>query len=414
MAKRREREQAREPAGVVVLTQAELAARAAVSLEQVQRLTELGVVRAREADAGFRPIDVQRIRVAEAFVDSGLAVEDLGRLVAEGHVTFPNLEAVFGEPVAASNTTLAEFADEIGLDPDLLRRVYTQLGLTRPADDHPLREDDLEFLREFLLVFEASDVGLGEDFLLRAARLCGDSVRHLVEALNALIRDELFPAMVRSAGGTPRPRGGGPFVATTSITSWLVRRHLETAIHANIVENIEREMEETGIGRRRELHPPAIGFLDLSGFTRLTGAQGDEEAARLAVRLSDLVQESTASRRGRAVKSLGDGVMLHFHEPGEAVSAALDLVEAIPAAGLPPARVGITSGPVVFRDGDYFGRAVNTASRITDYARPREVLVSETVAEAGTVDGTAFEDLGVVELKGIPEPVRLFRAVRVP
>ena len=55
---------------------------------------------------------------------------------------------------------------------------------------------------------------------------------------------------------------------------------------------------------------------------------------------------------------------------------------------------------------------MNTASRITDYARPSEVLVSETVAESGTAAGSLFEDLGVVELKGISEPVRLFRAVR--
>jgi class 3 adenylate cyclase len=396
----------------VGLTHAELAARAGVSPDQVQRLAELGVVRAREGDASFRAIDVQRIRIAQAFADSGLAVEDLGRLVAEGHVTFPNLEAVFGEPIAVSDTTFGEFAGRNGVDPDLLRRVYTQLGFTQPADDDRLREDDLESLREFLLVFDGRSVGLGDDLLLRIARLCGDSTRHLVEAVNAIMRDELFPAMVRSAGGPPRRRGSGPFGATTSVTSWLVRRHMETAIHANIVENIEQEMEETGIGRRRDLRPPAIAFLDLSGFTRLTGSQGDEEAARLAVRLSDLVQEATASRRGRSVKSLGDGVMLHFQEPSEAVSAALELVEAIPAAGLPAARVGITSGPVVFRDGDYFGRAVNTASRITDYARPGEVLVSDTVAESGTPAGSNFEDLGAVELKGIPEPVRLFRAIR--
>ena len=130
------------------------------------------------------------------------------------------------------------------------------------------------------------------------------------------------------------------------------------------------------------------------------------------MRLSDLVQASSVSRHGRVVKSLGDGVMLHFRDPGGAVTAALDLVDAAPMAGLPPARVGITSGPVVFRDGDYFGRAVNMASRITDYARPSEVLLSEAVAELDTPAGTAFEELGVVELKGIPDPVRLFRAVR--
>jgi adenylate cyclase len=393
------------------LTEAELAARSGVSLDRLQRLTEFGVVQASE-DGGFRPIDIQRIRVAEAFVDSGLAVEDLGRLVAAGLITFPNLEAVFGEPIAASDTTFAELATELGRDPDLLRRVYTQLSLPQPRDEDRLRADDLEFLREFLLVFDARDVGLGDDFLLRAARLCGDSIRHLVEAINTMMRDELMPAMIRTSTGPPQMRAGGPFVATSRLTGWLIRRHLETAIHGNIVDNIERVMEETGIGRSRDLHPPAIGFLDLSGFTGLAGAKGDEEAAKVAVRLSDLVQESTASRHGRAVKSLGDGVMLHFREPSEAVSAALELVDAIPQAGLPPARVGITSGPVVFRDGDYFGRAVNMASRITDYARPSEILVSEAVAESGAPSGSAFEELGFVELRGIPEPVRLFRAVR--
>jgi class 3 adenylate cyclase len=104
--------------------------------------------------------------------------------------------------------------------------------------------------------------------------------------------------------------------------------------------------------------------------------------------------------------------MLHFRDPDQAVAAALDLVGAIPESGLPPARVGIASGPVVFRDGDYFGRAVNVASRITDYARPSEVLVSETVADSAAAPGTTFEDLGAVELKGIREPVRLLRATR--
>jgi adenylate cyclase len=394
------------------LTQAELAARAGVSLDRLQRLAELGVVQANEADGGFRPIDIQRVRVAEDFVDSGLAIEDLGRLVADGHITFPNLEAVFGEPVPASDTTFADFAAQVDRHPDLVRRVYAQLGLPQPHDDDRLRADDLQSLREFLLVFDARAVGLGDDFLLRAARVCGDSVRHLVEAVNAMMREELMPAMARSSTEAPRLRGGGPFAVTGGLTAWLLRRHLEAVIHGNIVENIERVMEETGIGRRRDFHPPAIAFLDLSGFTGLTVARGDEEAAKLAVRLSDLVQETTASRRGRAVKSLGDGVMLHFREASDAVSTALELADAIPQAGLPPARVGITSGPVVFRDGDYFGRAVNMAARITDYARPSEVLVSETVADSGAAPGSAFEELGVVELKGIRDPVRLFRAIR--
>jgi class 3 adenylate cyclase len=395
----------------VGLTQTELAARAGVSLDRVVQLSEIGIVRANDADGSFRPIDIQKIRVAEAFADSGLAVEDLGRLIAEGHITFPNLEAVFGEPIAASDTTLREFGDGVGCDPDLLRRVYAQLGLPQPRDDDRLRTDDVEFLHQFLLVFDARDVGLGDDFLLRAARLSGDSIRHFVVAINTLMREELLPALVHSSTGPPQMRGGGPFAVAGPLIGWLVRRHLEALIQGNIVENIEGVMEETGIGRRRELHPPAIGFLDLSGFTALTLVEGDEAAAKLAVRLSDIVQETTTARGGRVVKSLGDGVMLHFGESSEAVAAALDLVDTIPKAGLPPARIGITAGPVVFRDGDYFGRVVNTAARMTDYARPGEVLVSEAVVDSGAAAGSAFEELGVVELKGIREPVRLFRAI---
>src|SRR4029078_11924222 len=110
-------------------------------------------------------------------------------------------------------------------------------------------------------------------------------------------------------------------------------------------ENIERGMEETGIGRRRDLHPPAIAFLDLSGFTRLAGAKGEEAGAKVAVAVSDLVQASSVSRHGRVVKSLGDGVMLHFRDPGEAVAAALDLVDAAPLGGLPHPRGGNTPRP---------------------------------------------------------------------
>jgi adenylate cyclase len=78
--------------------------------------------------------------------------------------------------------------------------------------------------------------------------------------------------------------------------------------------------------------------------------------------------------------------------------------------GLPSARVGIHADPVVFRDGDYFGGTVNTAARIADYARPREVLVSgDVVAHA---EGAAvFEPIGDVGLRGLVDPAALFRAL---
>ena len=128
--------------------------------------------------------------------------------------------------------------------------------------------------------------------------------------------------------------------------------------------------------------------------------------------LSTLVQRSAIEHGGRPVKWLGDGVMVYFREAGPGVVAALEMVEGVVAAGLPPAHVGMHAGPVLFQEGDYFGQTVNVASRIADYARPGEVLVTREVVEASGEDGVAFTEIGPVELKGIPGPVHLLAARR--
>jgi adenylate cyclase len=104
-------------------------------------------------------------------------------------------------------------------------------------------------------------------------------------------------------------------------------------------------------------------------------------------------------------------VMFYFEEPGNAVLAALDMVEGVATHALPPARVGIHAGPVIFQEGDYFGRTVNIAARIAEYARPGEVLVTQEVADAA--DGTVtFTQIGPVELKGVSGTLRLHTVSR--
>jgi class 3 adenylate cyclase len=77
-----------------------------------------------------------------------------------------------------------------------------------------------------------------------------------------------------------------------------------------------------------------------------------------------------------------------------AVLAALEMVEEVSRSGLPPARVGVHAGPVVFQGGDYFGRTVNLAARIGEYARPGEVLVSQDVVDAAGLDDVDFTAIG--------------------
>ena len=112
------------------------------------------------------------------------------------------------------------------------------------------------------------------------------------------------------------------------------------------------------------------------------------------------------------MKWLGDGVMFYFPDPGEGVLAALDMVDGVATEALPPARVGIDAGPVIFQEGDYYGRTVNIAARIAEYARPGEVLVSQEVVDTAGGAPMTFTGIGAVELKGVSGALRLHSAHR--
>lgn len=126
------------------------------------------------------------------------------------------------------------------------------------------------------------------------------------------------------------------------------------------------------------------------------------------------MQEAALAHGGRPVKWLGDGVMFHFTDPAGAILSGLHLVEQTEKAISVPARIGINAGAVIAQEGDYFGRTVNIAARIADYARPHEVLVSEEAKRSAGVADVAFELVGDVPLKGVSSPVRLHKATRAP
>jgi adenylate cyclase len=189
----------------------------------------------------------------------------------------------------------------------------------------------------------------------------------------------------------------------------MYRAQLRHAYTSNMIDGITAELAASGIVESRG-RPPAMCFLDITGYTRLTSERGDKAAADLADVLGRLVMRVSVEHGGRPVKWLGDGVMFHFKNPGPGVLAALTMAAEVPRAGLPPAHVGLHAGPVVFQDGDYYGSTVNLASRIADYARPGEVLVSRAVVDASTGSAIDFTPIGQVDLKGAPASMELFVA----
>ena len=103
--------------------------------------------------------------------------------------------------------------------------------------------------------------------------------------------------------------------AVERLVVWLSRRHVEHYVFETSVSATEVELERLGALRSRGSEPPAIAFLDLTGYTALTEERGDEAAAELAARLGEAVEDAAASHGRHPVKWLGDGVMFHFSKP---------------------------------------------------------------------------------------------------
>jgi adenylate cyclase len=256
-----------------------------------------------------------------------------------------------------------------------------------------------------------------DDEIARLARAYGQNIRRLVASDIELASSSLFaPLRRRLTDEEMREVAGGLGIRVMALGErlmlWLRGRHLEHEILSATVQNTEDYLQELGFAPKRQPRPPAIAFLDLTGYTALTEERGDEAGADLADRLATLVNQAAQPHGGHPVKWLGDGVMFYFPEPEAAVSAGLDLVEQTPATVDVRARVGVNAGGVIFRDGDYFGKTVNVASRIADYARPGEVLVSDEVRARWSGDGVRFDPIGPVALKGLRDELMLYAASR--
>jgi adenylate cyclase len=335
--------------------------------------------------------------------------------VADGALSFAFLEfPVFDRFSGLTTTTFAGLAEETGVPLEVLVVIREAVGFAQPGPDDLVREDEL---RVVPVVREHFRRGLRPAVIERWLRVYGESARRMAETEADWWRTEIEQPMVAAgiAEGvvldTAAEWGATQAPLVDEAVLALYHAQEEHAWLGNIVSNVEQALDRAGL-RARPDRPPAVCFLDLTGYTRLTEERGDDAAADHADRLAQLVRGISQRHGGKAVKWLGDGVMFFFREPGAAVLAAVEMVEGVMHAGLPPAHVGLHSGPVIFQSGDYFGRTVNIAARISDYARPGEVLLTQETRDLSRSPEVTFTEVGKVDLKGIAEPVLLHQAHR--
>jgi class 3 adenylate cyclase len=396
-------------------SRAEAARRAGVRAAYLDRLIELGIVTPGDRDR-LSAGDVRRTQVVQTLETAGMSLEGLAAGLKGGHLTLGFLDAPMYERFATlSRETFQHVSQRTGLPLHLVMLIREATGSAAPLPDDQVREDELA-----LVPFIESRLAAGMRPLSveRALRVFGDGLRRIAETESNAWRLDLMEPLLAAGGSASElsemstsEANRRMDAATDHALLALWHAHQAHTWTANIIDFFEIALTEAGL-MTRPSRPPAMCFLDITGYTRLTQERGDEAAASLAERLGKLVNRTSVAHGGRPVKWLGDGVMLYFPDPGQGVEAALEMVDGVPAAGLPPAHVGLHAGPVLFQEGDYFGQTVNLASRIAEYARPGEVLVSQEVVDASADGEAVFSDIGPVELKGVAGVVHLHAAHR--
>jgi len=392
-----------------VYTREEAAERAGVDVSYLDRLLDVGILS--PAEKGFSNRDVRRMLLAKSLEGAGIPLDAVGAAIRQGSLSLDFLDADAYERFSSlSDETFREASERTGIPLDLVTLLRDALGMAPPEPDDRLREDELAILPVIQIQI---DKGFRMASIERLLRVQGNSTRRVAEQEAAWWYSEVIePAF--EAGKSLEEMGTPDFadlISPLMDQAFIAMYHAQQARSwtANIIEGFEQVLARAGIHSRLE-RVPAIGFLDISGYTRMTQELGDDRSAEVAGTLARLVQRSSVQHGGKPIKWLGDGVMFHFEQPGPGVRAALEMVDAIPAAGLPPVHVGLAAGPVLFQEGDYFGQTVNLSARIADYARAGEVLVSQVVADASHEDDITFQDVGPVELKGVAGTTHLLRA----
>jgi adenylate cyclase len=347
-----------------------------------------------------------RVRLLEALHDDGIELEELKKAAADGRLVLLPVERAI-EGGEGTRYTAAEVAEQAGVDPDFLQRIWAALGAARPEDDEKsFGEEDVEAARQLKLF---RDGGMPEDEILEITRVMGQGISRITDAVTrsfgqAFLRpdDTEHDLAVRYAEAT---RQMAPLLGET--LKHITRLHLRESVRQAAVG-----LEEVQSGRLPGSQDVAVCFADLVDFTKLGERVAPDELGAVAGKLDVLASEA-ACPPVRLVKTIGDAAMLVSPDPDALVEAALDLVEGSEARGddFPLLHAGIAFGPALPRAGDWYGRTVNLASRLTDFARPGSVVANEELREVTERDW-AWSFAGKRRFKGIKGDLPVHRARR--
>jgi adenylate cyclase len=384
------------------LTLTEVARRLGVPPATLRRWVREGAV---PLDGEWTPAAIAHARIVARLRERGHSLAELREAARSGRLAYGYLEDLF--PAPARTRTLQEAAAETGLEPALIERIWATAGFAQDSLEH-IGEEDVQLLRYMAAVLEA---GFPLVAFLQLVRVYGQALARIADAEVRLFHLYVHEPLMRDGvagleiAETMEGLAAELLPLASPIMDRVHQRSLQHFLGQDIVGHLELEAADADLGRLRI----AIAFADLAGYTRLTEEAGEEEALDVVEQFVETVEE-TLPEDARVIKTLGDEVMVVGVDASALVDWAVGF-QARHAGRRPVPRIGIHCGDAVYRDGDYYGRAVNLASRVGARAAGGEVLVTRPLVEAAG-DHLEFEPIGQVKLKGFREATDLFLAQR--
>ena len=385
------------------LTLAQVARHAGVTSQTLRRWADKGLIPG--FDGTWTQVMAAHARIVARLRDRGFSLDDIREAGQAGRLAFAYTEELFpGDDTAVA---LDDAADDVGLEAALIERIYGAAGFPAGALDH-LTEDDLQLLRYISAVLAA---GFPLVALLQLVRVYGQAIAQIADAEVRLFHLYVHEPLMRD--GVPglemaeemQSLAGEMLPLASPIMDAMHQRFLARSVEQDVVGHMEIDLQgASDLGRLRV----TIAFADLAGYTRLTEELGDELAVDAVERFTDAV-EHTLPDDARVVKTIGDEVMVVGSDVAAMAEWAVGFQRLV-AEERPLPRIGVHSGEVVYRDGDYYGREVNLAARVVARAAGGEVMVTRPVVEAADRH-LDFERIGEVKLKGFNEATELFLAM---
>ena len=387
------------------MTLTEAARRVGVTPDTLRRWVRRGLVP--QFDGEWTPSALGSARVVARMRERGHTLAEIQRATEEGRLAFGFLEELF--PSDQARVPIREAARETGLDERLVQRLVGSMGIS-PGHSDTISEDELQLLRYVSAVLES---GFPLVALLQLVRVYGQSMARIADAEVRLFHLYVHEPLLRS-GSTgvetaeqmhALSREVLPLVGP--VLDQVHQRYLMHFVEQDVVGHMESDLDGTSIdlGRMRV----AIAFADLAGYTRLTEEEGEQTAVDAVERFVEAV-EVTLPDEARVIKTIGDEAMIVGSDPASLTDWAVGFQAMQTERPLP--RIAVHYGVAMYRDGDYYGRDVNIASRIAARSAGGEVLVTRPVVDAASAPHLEFELIGEVRLKGFRESTEVFIARR--